>query len=54
MIPNAFYTFKKEALDDSLATKMDIARIEAEIKLLKWMMGFVLAGIAALILKAFF
>lgn len=29
-------------------------RLEGEIKLIKWMMGFVLAGIAALILKTFF
>jgi hypothetical protein len=43
-----------EALDNTLATKMDIAHIEAEIKLLKWMMGFVLAGIVTLIIKAFF
>ncbi len=29
-------------------------RLSAEIKLLRWMMGFLLAGVAALILKAFF
>lgn len=43
-----------EALDNSLATKIDIARLETQITLLKWMMGFVLAGIGTLILKAFF
>ncbi len=51
----------KEALDTSLATRGDISRIEKELteikaeqKIMKWMMGFVLAGIAALILKSFF
>ena len=52
-------------IDDQLATKQDIEllrrdmkefeiKITGEIKLTKWMMGFVLAGIAALILKTFF
>ena len=39
---------------EELATKADIARLEGDIKLLKWMMGAVLAGIISLILKAFF
>jgi len=50
---------------DEVATKQDIKALEAavdlklaningEIKLLKWMMGAVLAGIISLILKAFF
>ncbi len=34
---------------DELATKTDIARLEGEIKLLKWMLGIVLAGIASLL-----
>jgi len=34
---------------DELATKADIARLEGEIKLLKWMLGIVIAGIASLI-----
>lgn len=39
-----------------LETKMDreFAEVKAEQRLIKWMMGFVLAGIAALILKSFF
>ena len=52
-------------ISDQLATKQDIELLrrdmkEVEIKisgginLIKWMMGFVLAGIAALILKSFF
>ena len=50
-----------ETLHMSLATKGDINRLEKELteikaeqKLMRWMMGFVLAGIAALILKSFF
>ena len=41
-----------------LATKSDLKalelKIDGELKLLKWMLGFVLAGVAALIIKAFF
>ncbi|MBI5184535.1 MAG: DUF1640 domain-containing protein [Nitrospinae bacterium] len=50
-----------EILDSSLATKGDIAsvkgdigRLEKEILVLKWMTGFMLAGVLSLILKAFF
>ena len=43
-----------ESRDTTLTTKLDIAEIKSEIKLLKWMIGLVLAGIALLILKAFF
>ena len=32
----------------------ELTEIKAEQKLMRWMMGFVLAGIAALILKSFF
>ena len=52
-------------ISDQLATKQDIEllrrdikeveiKISGEINLIKWMMGFVLVGIAALILKSFF
>lgn len=30
------------------------ARIDADLLLLKWMVGFILAGVAGLVLKAFF
>lgn len=50
-----------ETLDSQLATKADISRIElklveheGELRLIKWMMGFVLGGVTALVLKAFF
>ncbi len=61
-----------EALDNTLATKADLVRVEMHLKqeinslkqdvimvkgdfhLLKWMMGFLLAGVASLIVKNFF
>ncbi|GAB6043341.1 DUF1640 domain-containing protein [Endothiovibrio diazotrophicus] len=43
-----------DALESQLATKADVARIERELLVLKWMIGLVISGIAALILKSFF
>ncbi|HLF95651.1 MAG TPA: DUF1640 domain-containing protein [Methylococcaceae bacterium] len=43
-----------EAMDSPLATKSDINRPERELLVVKWMVGLVLGGIVALILKAFF
>ncbi|MCS6786539.1 MAG: CCDC90 family protein [Thiobacillaceae bacterium] len=50
-----------EAMDTHLATKPDIARLElklvehdGEFKLIKWMLGLLLAGVLALVLKTFF
>jgi hypothetical protein len=37
-----------------LATKTDIARLEGQITLLRWMLGFVLAGIVSIVFKLFF
>lgn len=34
--------------------KIELAPIQTDLTLLKWMMGVILAGIAALILKGFF
>ena len=34
--------------------KLDLEKIRSEMQLLKWMIGFLLAGVATLILKAFF
>lgn len=39
---------------DLLATKMDIEQVKAELLVLKWMLGFLLAGMLSLILKTFF
>lgn len=47
----------KEEFDnkkDILATKTDIERLNAQLLVVKWMLGVVLAGIVSLILKAFF
>ncbi len=50
-----------ETLETSIATKTDINHLEkemieirAELKIIKWMIGFMLAGVVSLILKAFF
>lgn len=50
-----------ETSSNSLATKQDISRLElklaehdGEFKLIRWMMGLVLGGVVALVLKAFF
>ncbi|BBP42817.1 DUF1640 domain-containing protein [Thiosulfativibrio zosterae] len=43
----------QESMQNQLATKSDIYRMEKELLLMKWMLGTVLAGILALILKAF-
>ena len=50
-----------QALESQLATKADISRLElklieheGEFKLIKWMLGIVLGGVIALVLKAFF
>ena len=45
---------KFDSKKDDLATKLDIEKIKAELAVLKWMMGVVIAGILALILKSFF
>ena len=43
-----------EAIDHQLATKADIARLERELFVIKWMMGMLLGGVTALVLKTFF
>ena len=37
-----------------LATKLDIEKLRAELLIIKWMLGVVLAGIVSLIVKSFF
>jgi len=51
----------EESSQKGLATKEDIhtvelriARIESDLKLVKWMLGIIIAGILSLILKTFF
>jgi hypothetical protein len=44
-----------EALSaESLATKGDVIRIERELAVIKWMVGLVIAGVAAQIIKGFY
>ena len=50
-----------ETTSNTLAKKQDVARLElkmiehdGEFKLIKWMMGLILGGVAALVLKVFF
>lgn len=40
--------------DDVTSIKLELAEIKSEQKLMKWMLGLLLAGVASLILKAFF
>ena len=42
-----------DAFTDTVATKTDIAELRGDIKLLKWMIGVVLACVAFPILKSF-
>ncbi len=44
-----------EALSaEALATKADVIRIERELAVIKWMVGLVIAGVAAQIIKGFY
>ncbi|MCF7999857.1 MAG: CCDC90 family protein [Methylovulum sp.] len=62
----AFYeAFKEAQAESDLATKRDIVdlrrdidvrfeRVDGELKLNRWMLGVLLAGVISLVLKAFF
>ncbi len=39
--------------EESLATKADIARLERELLVVKWMTSAIVAGVVSLMLKAF-
>ena len=45
---------KKDIQDLRVATQKDIQDLKHEINLIKWMLGFIFAGILSLIAKAFF
>ena len=45
---------KAELTREINSVKVDLEKLRSEVHLLKWMMGFLLAGVATLILKAFF
>jgi hypothetical protein len=40
--------------DDVTSIKLELAEIKSEQKLMKWILGLLLAGVATLILKVFF
>ncbi|PIQ13616.1 MAG: hypothetical protein CO125_00250 [Hydrogenophilales bacterium CG_4_9_14_3_um_filter_59_35] len=42
-----------ESLETSLASRTDIFRIEAEIKLIKWMIGATFAAVMAVLVRLF-
>jgi len=44
----------REAAEEIAAYDNRLANIEADVRLLKWMMGLVLAGVLSLVIKAFF
>ena len=39
--------------EESLATKADIARLERELLVVKWMTSAIIAGVVSLLLKSF-
>ena len=39
--------------EESLATRADIARLEWELSVVKWMTGAIVAGVISLLLKSF-
>ena len=42
-----------EAMETTLATKDDIRRLEMELVVMKWMLGVIMGGIVALLIRAF-
>ena len=44
----------RDAAEEIAAYDNRLANIEADVRLLKWMMGLVLAGVLSLVVKAFF
>jgi len=60
----ALTSAQKESIDNALVTKddlrselvpikLEIADLKGEMKLIKWMLGFLVAGVATIILKLF-
>ena len=44
----------KALSDDQSATKGDIVKLDKELAVVKWMLGIIITGVAALLIKAFF
>jgi len=52
---SAFATAVRDAQNSAdTATKGDIALVRKDIDLLRWMLGLVIGGVVALVLKAYF
>jgi hypothetical protein len=49
----ALSTAINETMDTQLAKRSDIDRLERELLVIKWMTGFLVAGMTSLIMKAF-
>ncbi|WP_373509187.1 hypothetical protein [Thiocapsa sp.] len=58
MFPNRHLAFRNASGEAELITKKDLqielAPIRSDISLIKWMMGILLGGVMALLLKSFF
>jgi hypothetical protein len=44
----------REAAEELAAYESRFAKIETDLTVLKWMVGFVIAGVASLVIKTFF
>lgn len=42
-----------ESLDTTLATKSDMQDVKAELKLMKWMIGFLIGGVMFILLRLY-
>ncbi len=58
LFPNRHLAFRNASGEAELITKKDLqielAPIRSDISLIKWMMGILLGGVMALLLKSFF
>lgn len=50
--------YRDASVDQELVTKMDLqlelVPVKSDLHMMKWMMGLILAGVVALVLKSFF
>jgi len=44
----------KALSDDQSATKGDIAKLDKELPIVKWMLGIILTGVVTLLVRSFF
>jgi hypothetical protein len=43
-----------ESLDTTLATKGDLQEVKSDLKLIKWMLSFLIGGVAFILLHTYF